>query len=262
MKDSLGDRIKGYEDTFRHHLPMRMPVILRLDGKSFHSYTKGCKKPFDEKLISVMNQTAQKLCEVIQGVQLAYVQSDEISLLINNYQNLNTESWFGNNIQKMVSIASAIASVEFTNNSWQIWAPEKLSPESDPMSTCDFNESAYFDCRAFVLPKDEVVNYFAWRQQDNTRNSVQMLARSLYSHKECDNKNNSQLQEMCFQKGKNWNDCPTQFKRGRCLLKQQVMKKTWNPHEQKDVEVLRNVWTVDNEIPIFTQDFNYINKWV
>src|SRR5687767_7520825 len=105
-KDSLGDRMKTFEDSFRNYLPIRMPVIMRIDGKAFHSYTKGCKKPFDENLIDVMNETAMYLCKNIQGTQLAYVQSDEISLLLNNYQTIDTQSWFENNIQKMVSVSA------------------------------------------------------------------------------------------------------------------------------------------------------------
>jgi tRNA(His) 5'-end guanylyltransferase len=127
---------------------------------------------------------------------LAYVQSDEISLLITNYQTLDTQSWFDNNLQKMISVAAGVASSTFTTESWRIWMDED-TPSLKKIVP------AIFDARAFVLPKEDVVNYFLWRQQDATRNSVQMLARSLYSHKECTNKNNSELQELIFQKGIN-----------------------------------------------------------
>lgn len=96
MKDSLGNRCKKYESSFRTFLPERMPVILRLDGKSFHSYTRGCKKPFDENLYSCMNDTAIYLCENIQNAVLAYIQSDEISIVLNNYKTIQTSSWFDN----------------------------------------------------------------------------------------------------------------------------------------------------------------------
>lgn len=272
-KDSLGDRMKSYEDTFRYSLPPRMPVILRIDGKAFHTYTKGCKRPWDEKLVECMNDTAIELCKRIQGVQLAYVQSDEISLLLNNYEYTDTQSWFDNNLQKMVSISAAVASVTFTMNSWKIWIPAKINPSMDPMSENDFIEPAHFDSRAFVIPREDVNNYFLWRQQDATRNSVQMLARSLYSHKECTDKNNSQLQEMCFQKGKNWNDEPVQHKRGRCIVKTemklenkvkmiQLKDGSFGPPPNFNPEVLRRVWVVDNDIPIFSQDRDYIGKFV
>lgn len=261
--DSLGDRMKSYEDVFRLQLPIRMPVIIRVDGKAFHTYTakkspiKGVEKPVDAGLVECMNDTAIALCDEIQGAKLAYVQSDEISILLNNYQTNDTQSWFDNNLQKMVSIASSVASVTFTLNSFKIWGV--IQTEEIPQPLID---PAFFDARAFVMPKEDVVNYFLWRQQDATRNSVQMLARSLYSHKECTNKNNSELQELIFQKGINWNDCPTSQKRGRCIVKQYTEKTALNPKTNKYEVAVRSAWVVDNEIPIFSQDRNYINQYV
>lgn len=231
-KDSLGDRMKeNYESRYKVKLPTRMPVIIRLDGKAFHTLTKrlNLEKPFDDTFITCMDRTATELCKQIQGVQMAYVQSDEISLFLHNYKKLQTQPWFDNELQKMVSISAAFASVEF---SFQV-----------NMRFPEYPGGGLFDSRVFVLPEAEVNNYFAWRQQDNTRNSVQMLARSLYSHKECNNKNNSQLQEMSFQKGQNWDKLETRYKRGRCIIKDENGK-----------------WIVDNEIPIFTKDREYINK--
>lgn len=241
--------MKIYEDAYRTHLPIRMPVIIRVDGKAFHTYTKGCKKPVDQGLVKCMDQTAIELCKQLQGCQVAYVQSDEISLLLTNYQTLDTQCWFENNIQKMVSVSAGIASATFTFNSWRIWKGGVAAP-------------AYFDSRVFILPKEEVVNYFLWRQQDATRNSVQMLARSLYSHKECTDKNNSELQEMCFQKGSNWNDVPTSQKRGRCLIKKTIPGSAINRKTGETVNFERSEWTVDNEIPVFSQDRSYIEKFV
>jgi len=253
--DNLGDRMKKYEDSFRQHLPIRTPVIIRLDGKAFHTYTAKCKKPVDMGLVECMNTTAIALCENIQGCQMAYVQSDEISLLITNYQDINTQSWFDNNIQKMVSVSASHASVAFTFNSYQIWGVVGVRfPEP-------ILKPAYFDSRAFILPKEEVTNYFIWRQQDATRNSVQMLARSLYSHKQLENKNNSELQELCFQKGKNWNDCPTFQKRGRCIVKTKTMKEGTNPKTGEVFQAERGEWVVDNEIPIFSQKRDYIDNY-
>jgi tRNA(His) guanylyltransferase len=247
-KDNLGDRMKSfYEDAYRIHLPRRMPLIVRYDGKAFHSYTKGCKKPVDQKLVDCMNETAIYVCKNVQGCKVGYVQSDEVSLLITNYNDINTESYFDNNLQKIVSVISAMASSYFTSISDRIFGKIKL---------------AQFDARAFVLPKEEVNNYFLFRQQDATRNSVQMLARSLYSHKECTDKNNSELQEMIFQKGINWNDCPTSQKRGRCLIKTKAWKEGINPQNGNKFLAQRNEWVVDNEIPIFSQNKDYINQFV
>lgn len=245
--DSLGDRMKSYEDAYRLSLPIRMPVILRIDGKAFHSYTKDCEKPVDNDLVKCMNDTASYLCKNVQGCQLAYVQSDEISLLLVNYKELDSQSWFDNNLQKMVSISSALASSYFTSISNKIFGEIKL---------------AQFDSRAFVLPKEDVCNYFIWRQQDATRNSVQMLARSLYSHKECDNLNNSELQELCWKKGENWNDCPTSQKRGRCIVKLTGPRPALNLKTGEYTVAERSYWEVDNEIPVFSQDRTYIEKYV
>lgn len=249
--DSLGNRMKTYEDAFRINLPIRMPVIIRVDGKAFHTYTAKCQRPFDVGLVECMNLTAIELCKQLQGCQVAYVQSDEISLLLTNYESFDTQSWFENNIQKMVSVAASIAGVTFSMESWRIWGVDRID--------C---KPAYFDARAWVLPKEEVCNYFLFRQQDATRNSVQMQARALYSHKQLDNKNSSQLQEMIFQKGINWDTLPTTQKRGRCIVKQVRPKFAFNPKDQKMELSQRSEWIVDNEIPIFSQERKYIDKFV
>ena len=153
-KDSLGDRCKRYEYVNRMKLPERMPIIIRCDGRAFHSYTKDLKRPIDKNLVSVMNDTAKYLCENIQGVQLAYVQSDEISLLINNYKEINSQSWYDNDLQKMVSVAASMAGAYFTANSWKIWRPANTLC---PIGQADLEriKIATFDARAFVLPKEE-----------------------------------------------------------------------------------------------------------
>ena len=250
--DNLGDRMKGYEAASRHVLPGRLPVICRVDGKAFHTYTKGLTKTpgvaYDENLEEVMNVTAQKLCEEIQGAQMAYVQSDEISILIHGYKKFTSQGWFDNKVMKMVSVSAALASATFTLESPRIWG---FTDEGEYFPN---HKPAYFDSRVFVLPESDVCNYFIWRQQDATRNSVQMLARSLYSHKECNNKNGSQLQEMTFSKGRNWNDEPTSFKRGRCIV-----RKIENVQVPPGKIVIRSRWVVDNEIPVFTVDRTYID---
>jgi tRNA(His) 5'-end guanylyltransferase len=168
----------SYEDCYRIKLPSKMPLIIRIDGCHFHSYTKKCKKPVDENLVECMNETAKYLCKNVHGTKLAYIQSDEISLLLTNFDKQNTQSYFDNNLQKIVSVTASLASSYFTSISSKIFGDIKL---------------AQFDSRAFVLPKEEVNNYFIFRQQDAIRNSVQMLARSIFPHKECQNKNCKQF---------------------------------------------------------------------
>lgn len=248
MTDSLGDRMKEFEGAFNHTLPIRMPVIIRLDGSSFSSYTRGLKKPIDQNLIDCMNETMIHLCKNIRETQIAYCQSDEVTLFLNPYKTHETQPWFGNKIQKLTSISAGLASAYFSSISGKMFNGN--------------SKLATFDSRAFVLPKEEVNNVFLWRQQDATRNSIQMLARSMYSHKECHKKNTSDLQEMCFQKGINWNDCPTFQKRGRCAVKVQSEKEMLNPKTSKMEKVIRNEWVIDNEIPIFSKDKDYIEKYV
>jgi tRNA(His) 5'-end guanylyltransferase len=217
MKDELGNRIKSnYEDRTRVYLPRRTNTIIRIDGKAFHTFTRNCKKPFDDGLIEDMDNTAIALCKQIQGAKIGYVQSDEISILLTDYEGPQTDAWFDGNIQKIVSISASIAAAEFNNFRLLRQFNEYVKYADSP----DFKKLAYFDSRVFTIPDiTEVVNYFKWRTDDASRNSVQMVARSLYSHKECDRKNNSELQDMIHQKGQNWNDLDDKYKRGRLIYK-------------------------------------------
>lgn len=246
--DALGDRMKMYEVSARSTLPRRLPVVLRVDGKAFHTWTQGLERPFAASLIEAMNVVALELCQEVEGTVLAYVQSDEISLLLHNYKRLQTQPWFDNQVQKMVSVAASIAAATMTVESLGIFG--RLKP-------------AYFDARVFVLPEAEVANYFLWRQQDASRNSIQMLARTLYSHRELDRKNTSELNEMCFAKGHNWNELPVHLRRGRCAIK---VEELGQPifEAGSDVPVgespRRTRWVIDNEIPLFNQDRPYIER--
>jgi tRNA(His) 5'-end guanylyltransferase len=207
-------RIKSnYEVRNRHILTRRTPVILRLDGKAFHTYTRGLNKPFDEGLISDMQETAIYLCQNIQGAKCAYTQSDEISILVTDYDDLNTQSWFDYNQSKMVSISASLATGIFNQLRLQREVLTELENTWDSYMYHIKNFKSFkpeflanFDSRSFNIPKEEVANYFYARQKDAVKNSIAMLAQSLYSHKELHNKNGSEMQEMCFQKGHNWND--------------------------------------------------------
>ena len=266
--DSLGDRMKGYENAYRLYLPRRLPVIIRIDGRAFHTFTRGFKRPFDEVLQTAMQLTAKKLCEEVSGCKLAYVQSDEISMLVTNNDSIETQPWFDNNLQKLVSLSAAIATLEFNrvfDECVWTWYTKKLDEAVDesgnPVSMDEADKraeewytlkknSATFDARAFVLPEDEVCNYFIWRQQDAVRNSIQMVAQSLYSHKELQNKNQSDLQELIHAKGINWNNYPVPCKRGACVVRM----------EQLIDGIVRNKWMIDLEIPTFTKNRAYIEN--
>lgn len=237
-KDEFGNRMKAYEKSYRQKLPKRLPVLLRIDGKAFHTYTRGMKKPFDEDLNAAMWETMKYLCENIMGAKVGYHQSDEISILVTNYDKLTTETWFDNNVQKIVSVATSLATAKF-NQVMQKKYPEK--------------ELALFDCRVWVLPHDEVNNYFLWRQQDATKNSISMVAQAHFSPKQLHKKNGADKQDMLMlEKGINWNNLPTWQKRGACVKKENFKKNG----------ATRTRWAVDENIPIFSKDTEYINQFV
>lgn len=247
-KTSLGDRMKGYEAVPKIHLMRRTPVIIRLDGKAFHTFTRGFDKPFDEDFMSAMQQTMKFLCENVQGCVLGYTQSDEITLVLCDYQKLDTDCWFGYSVQKMVSVAASMATFAFSKAldclATKIF--ENSNNEFTLKSKLLFSKSeqgAFFDARCFNVPLAEVNNCLLWRQQDATRNSIQALAQSLYSQKELHGINTKQLQDKMFtEKGVNWNDLPVYKKRGSCCIKK------------------NEGWVLDLNIPIFSQDTEYINN--
>lgn len=234
-KDNLGDRMKMYEGAARTSLPRRLPVIIRIDGKAFHTYTRGCKRPFDEALSGVMNKTAEELCKEIQGSQVAYVQSDEISILLHNYKKFTTSAWFDNQVQKIVSVAAGIASAKFTAESHNVFGETRL---------------AVFDARVFVVPEAEVCNYFIWRQQDNVRNSVQMAARSVFSHKECDDKSVGQLKEMLISRGKSWELETWRNRFGRVVTYDETLSSIGS----------RRVAWITHGAPVFVENRDFINN--
>jgi tRNA(His) 5'-end guanylyltransferase len=261
MTDKLGDRIKEfYENRYRNYLPRRMPAIIRIDGKAFHSFTKGFKKPFDLIIRYCMTEAATELCKQIQGAKIGYVQSDEISILVTDYDDLKTDAWFDKNIQKVSSISASITTIGF--NKHFNWVLNNYDFHESPKQK-EFYEkkqwTALFDSRCFVLPKEEVVNYFIWRQNDATRNAIQGLGQEHFSAKQCKGVDNSQMQEKLFQEKQiNFNDEPTFFKRGWTIVKKDVLK----GKDAEGNEIHRNVWEPDYEMPILTTDRNYIQKYV
>lgn len=237
---SLEDRMKGYEQATRTELPRRLPVIIRVDGKGFSNYTRQLPgRPFDRNFMSVMETTALALCKEIQGAQFAFIQSDEISILVHGYKKFESEPWFGNQVQKMVSVSAAVASSVFTANSWRMWRAEGAPPSTDDI------EPACFDSRVFVVPEADVVNYFLWRQRDGLRNSRQMFARQHFSHSELNKKSTETMIEMCKAQGHDWHALPTSFRNGRCVYRQ---------HEVVD-GVGRNHFKVEYETPLFVDGY-------
>lgn len=204
MGDSLGMRMKhNYEDRNRTYLTRRTPVIIRLDGKAFHTLTRGCAKPFDIGIFEAMRGAATEVFKNVQGAKVAYVQSDEVTILVRDDDTLDTDAWFDYNVQKMVSISASLMSVNFT----------KL-----------YGKTGIFDSRVFNIPNAEVVNNFLWRCQDWKRNSIQMFSRSVFSHKELHKKSTEDMHEMLHQKGMNWTtDVLPHFKNGTFIYKNDMI---------------------------------------
>ena len=286
VHDDLGTRMKTYyEQIPKTKLMRRMPVIIRIDGKAFHTFTKGFKRPFDEILIKSMQETTKYLCENIQGCVLGYTQSDEITLVLVDYQRFETAAWFDYEVQKMCSIAASMATMAFNklfldnvdaayqeefykrglNQGGTLSEIDKLDEEYDVYY--QKVNKAMFDARVFNIPKEEVTNCVYWRQLDASRNSVQMVGQANFSHKELQNKTCSNIQDMLMeQKGINWNDFPTYQKRGTCVIKEEYLPYEPAPGcEDCDINELdyRTHWIIDKDIPIFKgEGREYIDRLV
>lgn len=198
---SLGDRMKRYENVYRTFLPRRTYTLMRLDGRAFHTYLRGAEKPFDAGFSQDMELVALRLVEEIQGAQFAYTQSDEISLLITDFDTLQTEPWFGGNLNKLVSLSAGLASAYLA----------KLRLMWGGLPT--------FDCRVWTMSDPvEVANYFLWRQWDATTNSILAAGQRYFSPAELHGKSTDEIKEMLWQKRQvNWNDYPPAFKWGRLV---------------------------------------------
>lgn len=275
IKDNLGDRMKTYENVTRTYLTRRTPVIIRIDGKAFHSFTRGFEKPFDNVLVEAMQQTMKYLCENIEGCVLGYTQSDEITLVLCDYKKLTSQAWFDNNIQKICSISASMATMSFNKYFEEIaqeWNDKEFSKihiegvevtnkvQEEKWYKISFahntaqTKGAMFDSRVFNIPKEEVNNCLLWRQQDAVRNSIQSVAQANFSHRQLECKNCKELQEMLLQeKGIDWNTYPTYLKRGSCCVKSTYRIEI----DGKDVQ--RSRWIIDNDIPIFSQNTWYVN---
>ena len=275
VNDELGKRMKNYETVPKTRLSRRIPVAIRIDGKAFHTFTKGFNKPFDEVLISAMQDTMRYLCKNIQGCVLGYTQSDEITLILVDYKQLNSDAWLDYEVQKMCSIAASMATMAFNKYFYEAAREfdekNKLSSFSclnNPNNPCTklhdiywnvYNKGAMFDARCFNIPKEEVTNLIYWRQLDATRNSIQMVGQANFSHSELQNKSCNQIQDMLMiEKEINWNNYPTYLKRGSCCIK--IEEET----EREDGSIyFRNKWIIDFDIPIFKgEDREYIDSLI
>ena len=269
----IADRIKEYyEDRTKTFLMRRMVTIIRLDGKGFSKWTKGLQKPFDEGFTDDMVETAKYLCANIQGAKFAYAQSDEISVVLTDFDNLESQAWFDYNVQKMTSIAASMATAKFNQlrMARRCWEGLDVGGYLDSDDINDF-KIAMFDARVFQVPSvNEMVNVMIWRQQDATRNSISMAASEYFSHKSLEGVSSNDKQERLFQeKGINWNDYPVKFKRGTVIKKEEVTLVKSNDSISNKTTIIdeniiftRNVWNSDEDTPIFTQNKEYLSNLI
>lgn len=266
-RDSLGDRMKTYENVSRNYLTRRTPVIIRCDMRAGHSFTKGFDKPYDKVFNNTMTDTMKYLCENIQNCVFGYTQSDEITLVLCDYKTLDTAAWFDNNIQKMASISASLATLAFNKYflaNYIIFAKEYFPDWDEGGTNRELNEEekkvlklsevyskamdrgTTFDARVFNIPPEEVCNCLIWRQQDAIRNSIQGLGQKYFSQKQLEGAKCEDIKLMLTSlKEIDWNNIPLEFQRGTCCIK----------GKEKG-------WFVDYLIPLFTEDRNYINKWL
>lgn len=279
VHDDLGKRMKEfYEQVPKTRLVRRMPVMIRIDGKAFHTFTRGFKRPFDEILIKSMQETTKYLCEHIQGCVLGYTQSDEITLILVDYKKLDSSAWFDYEVQKLCSISASMATMAFNkiflDNVDLVYQEEFYKRGLDQGGTLSEIEKldsefyiyyskankAMFDARCFNIPREEVTNLIYWRQLDATRNSIQMVGQANFSHRELQGKSCNIIQDMLHEeRGINWNDFPTHQKRGTCVVRRpgkleierKVIEQDFGEPEVREIARQYYEWVIDTEIPIF-----------
>lgn len=248
---SIGDRMKRYEDATRYILPPRTYTIIRVDGKNFSAFTRDCDKPFDYDLMDAMEGTARYIFENMSGAILTYQQSDEISIVLQDFKSHNTEPWMGGVVQKQASIAASMATAVFN----PVW-----SAIGDPWATRTMTQ-AMFDARTYTISDPyEVKNYLIWRQQDATRNAINMAASAVFSHKSLHKLTSNERQEKLFSEANiNFNDYPTRAKRGSCIVREAFFGPITYTDKRTGKEItipdrMQSRTKTDQEIPIFTSE--------
>lgn len=246
-KDDLGTRMKQYEAVTDQVLIRKMPVVGRIDGKAFHTLTKGMRRPWDDDLMACMNAAAMAIAEEAQGCKIVYVQSDEINILLLDTERRETQPWFGYESRKLCSIAAATATAAFCVEYSQRF-PERWATL---VETKGYGRLPRFDARFWNLPDHEVPNYFVWRQQDAIRNSKQMLGRAYFSHNELNGKSSNEICAMVKEEhGVDWLDLELKYSIGSTFIRKQIMESlTWEDArtgERLTREVGRNRWVEDS----------------
>ena len=270
----LANRMKEYEKRNQYYLQKRTPVAIRVDGRSFHTFTRGFKRPFDYIFMKSMQETAKYMCENMGNAKFAYVQSDEITIILTDYDTLETDCWFNYRTDKLCSISASMATMAFNKYFEENVTNEVLEYKMVPHCVeiqqeikeyhntliAALDKGAMFDARCFNIPKEEVTNLIYWRQLDASRNSIQMVGQANFSHNELQNKSCNDIQDMLMlQKNINWNDFPTYQKRGSCVVKSDEKETITEDNKM----TIRSKWIIDKEMPILKgKDRAYIDKLV
>ena len=227
VHDSLGDRMKEYEGRNQYYLQKRTPVCIRVDMRAGHTFTRSFARPFDEVFGNAMVRTMEYCAKNIGNCVFAYCQSDEITFILVDYAKLETDAWFDYRTDKLCSISASMATIAFNKYFFEE-ARDWYNRQLPSTLQCEQNivkqwkvykiaaeKGAMFDARCFNIPKEEACNLVYWRQLDATRNSIQMVGQANFSHSELQGCSCSVIQNMLHeQKGINWNDFPTRWKRG------------------------------------------------
>ena len=253
----IGNRMKEYEKVSRNFLVRRTPVAIRLDMRAGHTFTKGFRKPFDEYFTSAMEATMLQLCENIQGCIFGYTQSDEITLILQDYKTIKTDAWFEYNVQKLTSISASMATLYFNrafhsnvmeyNEQFYYNRDVHIEDERyyDALNSA-LENGAVFDSRAFNIPKEEVTNLIYWRQLDAMRNSVLSVGQAHYSHRTLENKSCKDIKEMLIADGMPWEDITIADQHGRACYHDEEIN-----------------WVIDEAMPILKgEDREYLEKYI
>lgn len=260
----LAKRMKDYEMRDRYFLQKRIPVAIRVDIRAGHTFTKGFERPFDKVFIKSMQETAKYMCENMGNAKFAYIQSDEITIILVDYDTLETDCWFNYRTDKLCSISASMATMAF--NKFFYKNVEEYSESVAVLQDFDIEKKylekldkatekgAMFDARVFNIPKEEVTNLIYWRQLDATRNSIQMVGQANFSYKQLQHKSCNDIQNMLLiEKDINWNNFPTTMKRGSCCIKNRgVCEPYGNTVLAPGLPI--GEWFIDNEIPIFKDE--------
>jgi len=223
-KDSLGNRMKTYEEVYKQRTVPKEAIVLRIDGNSFHTFTKGMKKPFDDLLIETMQQTLLALCKDIPNSVFGYTQSDEITIVTIPTDIIRSEDYYSGKVQKILSVTASKTTKFFNRffyeNVQKLKDGKFNKPEVVDASIYEKRLfEAAFDCRVMNIPEFDIYNNLIWRQQDAIRNSIQMLGQANFSHAQLQKKNTGEIQDMLIEKGINWNNLETYKKQGSCCYK-------------------------------------------